>query len=406
MRRWKTAALFAQPAIVCDDQNCGQKLDRRHTDTHAEHIARCNGNRVCLQARLVDTLLWSKYDPLYSGGPSIVESFGYYARIRLALKCDTDTLHYKEAQQLNHSKQHNRIGIDLGGSKIEGIVLGHDHRIVHRKRIATPASSYEAILESLCQLIADLQSTQSETLSVGIGTPGSPSPQSGLMRNSNTTVLNGKNLQADFENKLGYAVRLENDANCFALSEALLGAGMNAPTVFGVIIGTGTGGGFVINGKLLSGANAIAGEWGHNTIPASARELLTEDRPCYCGRKNCIETVLCGSGLVRTHQELHGNDKVQDANIIAQLAEQGDRNAIATLRRYSEQLAACLATVINTFDPHTIVLGGGLSNIESLYDQVHEFLPTHVFSDVITTKIVPPVHGDASGTVGGACLWS
>ncbi len=305
------------------------------------------------------------------------------------------------------SSRKQRIGVDLGGTKIEGIVLDPDGQVPHRLRVATPKESYQAVVSATCALIEELQQSIGQRLSVGIGTPGSRSKQTGLMRNCNSTVLNDKPLQADIESELGYSVRLENDANCFALSEAIMGAGQEFRSVFGVIIGTGTGGGIVINRQLVNGPNGIAGEWGHNPIPSSVRSLINADRPCYCGRVNCIETVLSGSGLLATWQELHGGSQagVIDAEQIADLAGKGDPDAIGTLRRYSELFAGCLATVINTLDPEAIVLGGGLSNIQPIYPMLDEFLPAHVFSDYVATRILQPLHGDSSGALGAACLW-
>lgn len=300
-----------------------------------------------------------------------------------------------------------RIGIDLGDTKIEGIVLEEDQSVSQRLRIPTPADSYHDIVIRTCDLIAELQQSLPSPATVGLGTPGSPSPRTGLMRNCNSVVLNDKPLQADLERRLGYAVRLENDANCFALSEALLGAGKDYRTVFGVIIGTGTGGGIVVDGQLLSGANGISGEWGHNTIPLAIAGLVNGDRPCYCGRRNCIETVLNGAGLIATYNEVNPfSSSLQiDARTIASLAQKGDGNATMALRRYSEILAGCLATIINTLDPDAIVLGGGLSNITLLYPMLAEYLPQHVFSDSLSTRILPPAYGDASGARGAACLW-
>lgn len=297
-----------------------------------------------------------------------------------------------------------RIGIDLGGSKIEGIILDAGFQLRARQRIDTPAGDYNAIVNAVVDLVAMLQSEAGQQLTVGIGTPGSLSPDSGLMRNCNSTCLNGKPLKQDLEKLLGYNIRLENDANCFALTEALMGAGRDYKSVFGVIIGTGTGGGIVINKSLLTGPNGIAGEWGHNTVPAAIAHLLGKARPCYCGRSNCIETVLSGPGMSLTHQEHAGS--ALPAKRITELARAGDEAAMATLARYSEMLAGCLATVINVVDPEVIVLGGGLSNIETLYQDVPRYLASHVFSDAMLTTLSPPAFGDASGARGAACLWS
>lgn len=305
------------------------------------------------------------------------------------------------------SETQQRIGIDLGGTKIEGIVLEPDNHVSQRLRVATPKNSYSDVIEAACSVVEELQQDSEQLLSVGFGTPGSESPKTGLMRNCNSTALNDKPLKIDLEERLGYPIRLENDANCFALSEAIMGAGRGAQTVFGVIIGTGTGGGVVVGGQLLNGPNGITGEWGHNSIPLAVASMIGAERDCYCGRKNCIETVLCGAGLVTTFREMYGDDELPalDAQQLAEMADRDEAKALSALRRYSEQLAGCLATVINTLDPDVIVLGGGLSNIKSVYPMLAEFLPEHVFSDFVATPILPPTHGDASGALGAACLW-
>lgn len=296
-----------------------------------------------------------------------------------------------------------RIGIDLGGSKTEGIILGDDGLVVSRIREATPQGSYEETVELVRSISLRLQQEAKESLTVGIGTPGALSPESGLMKNCNSICLNGRPLKADIEAALGYEVMMENDANCFVLSEALLGAAKEFETVFGVIIGTGTGGGICIDGQLLSGRNRIAGEWGHNTIPQSARHLIGSDRPCYCGRLNCVETLLSGPGLSQTHLEATG--KNCSAEVIARQAGAGNADAISSLETYVESLATCLASVINVLDPDAIVLGGGLSNIDYLYESLPEKLVPHVFSDSFSTRLLKPAFGDASGARGAACLW-
>lgn len=296
-----------------------------------------------------------------------------------------------------------RIGIDLGGTKIEGIILAPDYSVLECQRVATPIDDYTQTVHAVCALVEQLQSKANRKLSVGIGTPGTLSPLSGTMKNCNSTCLNGMSLKDDIEASLGYPVRLENDANCFALSEALQGSGQTYRSVFGVIIGTGTGGGFVFDKSLVTGPNSICGEWGHNSLPATARHLIGEDRACYCGRVNCVETVLSGGGLGQTHYELSGERLSAEA--IARQAQQQDRQAMQSIDRYCAQLAACLATVINILDPHAIVLGGGLSNIERIYQQVPDYLPEYVFSDQLLTKLLPPKFGDASGARGAACLW-
>ena len=223
------------------------------------------------------------------------------------------------------------------------------------------------------------------------------------MKNCNSICLNGEPLKVDIENRLGYATRIENDANCFALSEACYGVAISARTVFGVILGTGTGGGIVIDKQLHTGPNRIAGEWGHNCIPNSVRELIAQDRQCYCGRTNCNETVLSGRGLKQSYLERSGIDL--EATEIARLANSGDVEASETVQTYCKQLACCLSTVVNLMDPDMIVLGGGLSNISQLYTQVPSLMNEHVFTDNMLTKLSAPKFGDASGAIGAACLW-
>lgn len=281
-----------------------------------------------------------------------------------------------------------RIGIDLGGTKIEAVLMSAEGELTEKIRIDTPADNYDATLATLCSLVERLQPSDDDLYPVGIGTPGALSRISGLMKNSNSLCLNDRALQKDIERRLGYEVRLENDANCFTLSEAHYGAGKDSNTVFGVIIGTGTGGGIVINKQLHSGPNGIAGEWGHNSVPASVRELMEADRQCYCGRRNCIETVLSGRGLKQTFQEKFGGD--EEAEKIALLAEQGDRSAADCIRLYCQQLARCLATIVNVIDPDMIVLGGGLSNIVELYDSVPAQMQDFVFTDSLLTKLSAP----------------
>ncbi|MBM87954.1 MAG: fructokinase [Gammaproteobacteria bacterium] len=294
-----------------------------------------------------------------------------------------------------------RIGVDVGGSKIEAIVIRNDGSVAEKIRVDTPAESYSATVEMICNVIKRLQ--MAVPLSVGIGTPGAISMPSQLMKNSNSVCLNNRPFKKDIEKTLGYEIRLENDANCFTLSEAHYGAAKDSKNVFGVIIGTGCGGGVVIDKKLVTGPNSIAGEWGHNPIPISARELIKADRACYCGKTNCNETVLSGRGLQQTFNELTGQKK--SAKLISASAINGDTAAIKCIEIYADQLARCLSTIINILDPHIIVLGGGLSNIELLYGLVPNYLNGNVFTDVIHTKILAPTFGDASGALGAACLW-
>ena len=289
-----------------------------------------------------------------------------------------------------------RIGIDLGGTKIEGILLADSGDILQRHRVDTPKGDYQLTLQKIRSLIDQL--TDDKHLAIGIGTPGAPSPETGLMRNANSTCLNGQPLQQDLEELLQRPVRVANDADCFALSEANDGAGKDANSVFGVIVGTGTGGGLVIHKQLLQGPNAIAGEWGHNPLPWPQENELPGPQ-CYCGKQGCVETWLSGPGLARDH-----GGEIQAKEIIQQ-AKQGEKQALATLERYYDRMARCLALVINIVDPDVIVLGGGLSNVETLYNEVPRRLPRYVFSDTLKTQLKPPVHGDSSGVRGAAWLW-
>lgn len=293
----------------------------------------------------------------------------------------------------------NRIGIDLGGTKIEGVLLDSAGDIKRRERLPTPQEDYPGILDAISALIALL--TDDKHLPIGIGTPGSVSPLSPVMRNSNSTYLNGKHLLGDLEQHLDRAVRLANDANCFALSEASDGAGKDSPVVFGVILGTGVGGGIVVDGKLIQGPSGVSGEWGHNTMPEV--EDLKRGRECFCGRLDCVETWISGPGLAKTYAT-HSR-KTLSALEIAALDVSGESMARQVLDGYFEQLAGALAGVINMLDPDTIVLGGGVSNIERLYQEVHSRLGKYVFSDHVGTRIVKAQHGDSSGVRGAAWLW-
>lgn len=294
-----------------------------------------------------------------------------------------------------------RIGIDLGGTKIEGIVLEDDGGISHRRRIGTPAGDYPGTVAAIVSLVASLEADRGRRCRVGIGTPGSLSPSSGLMRNANSTCLIGKPLDRDLSVQLARPVRIANDADCFALSEASDGAGQGANSVFGVIIGTGTGGGVVVGGRLLVGSNGIAGEWGHNPLPWRKDEERPGP-PCYCGKHGCIETFLSGPGLARDYPDPPGADSGEQ---VAEAAEQGDPLAEACLRRYETRLARALASVINIIDPEIIVLGGGLSKMGRLYRNVPTLWGDHVFSDTVLTRLLPPIHGDSGGARGAAWLW-
>jgi fructokinase len=296
-----------------------------------------------------------------------------------------------------------RIGIDLGGTKIEGIALDGRGRALARLRVPTPAGDYEATVRTLSDLVLRLEADTGATGTVGVGTPGSPSPHSGLMRNCNSVCLNGRALQTDLERSLGRPVRLANDADCFALSEATDGAGVGARSVFGVILGTGTGGGIVVDGRLLAGPNGVAGEWGHNPLPW-ARDDERPGAPCYCGKQGCIETFLSGSGLSRAYAAASGRE-AKAAEVARLAAEAGDAAAVAALESYADRLARGLASVINVLDPDVIVLGGGLSGVADVYRRVPVIWGRYVFSDVVRTRLSPPTHGDASGVRGAAWLW-
>ncbi len=293
-----------------------------------------------------------------------------------------------------------RIGIDLGGTKIEGIALAHDGATLANRRIDTPRE-YEATVDAIAGLVSDLERDAGARGSVGIGIPGAITP-AGVVKNANSTWLIGQPLGAALEQRLGRPVRLMNDANCFALSEASDGAAAGAECVFGVIIGTGVGGGIVMNGRVHVGANLIGGEWGHNALPwPTAYEL--PGPPCYCGRAGCIETWCSGPALARDHEHVTG--QLMDGRAIVRAAAEGDASARATLDRHHERLARGLASVVNVLDPDVIVLGGGLSNIPGIADAVAQRMPPWVFSDTLTTRVVRHIHGDASGVRGAAWLW-
>jgi len=295
-----------------------------------------------------------------------------------------------------------RIGIDLGGSKIEAAALDGAGRVRARRRMATPAGSYEGTLAAVRELVAGIEAELGRRCTVGVGIPGASSPATGLVKNANSTWLIGRPFERDLARVLERPVRLANDANCFALSEAVDGAGRGAEVVFGVILGTGVGGGIVVRGRMVLGANAIAGEWGHNPLP-NPRDDERPGPPCYCGRHGCVETFLSGPGLSRDHALATGVG-LEPAEIAAR-ALQGEGAAAATLARYEERLARALGVVINILDPDVIVLGGGLSQIERLYRQVPRHWGAHIFSDRADTRLAPPLHGDASGVRGAAWLW-
>jgi fructokinase len=296
-----------------------------------------------------------------------------------------------------------RIGIDLGGTKVEIVALSSDGRELLRRRIPTPNEDYRGTLATIATLVRGVEQELGEPGTVGVGTPGSISRTTGLLRGSNSVCLNGKPIRADLESLLGREVRITNDANCFALSEATDGAARGAEIVFGAILGTGVGAGVVVRGTVLVGANAIAGEWGHNPLPWST----DDERPgaaCFCGQHGCIETFLSGPGLERDHHKLSGERA--GAQAIANRAERGDKACCATLERYEDRLARGLAHIINILDPDVIVLGGGMSNIARLYSNVPNLWGRWVFSDRVDTRLVKHEHGDSSGVRGAAWLWT
>jgi predicted NBD/HSP70 family sugar kinase len=296
-----------------------------------------------------------------------------------------------------------RIGIDLGGTKTEIIAFDARGAVLDRRREPTPPGDYAAAIALIARMVKWAEVQVGERGTVGIGTPGSLSPATGLLRNSNSTAFNGKPLKQDLERALGREVRVANDANCFALSEARDGAARGAAVVFGAILGTGVGGGVVIDGRVLEGINAIGGEWGHNPLPWPE----DDERPgpgCFCGRRGCIETFLSGPGLALDHA-VHGGEALTAEEIVRRAAT-GDAATQDTLARYEARLARALAVVINLIDPDVIVLGGGLSNIERLYTNVPQLWKKWIFSDVVGTKLVRNLHGDSSGVRGAAWLWN
>jgi len=293
-----------------------------------------------------------------------------------------------------------RIGIDLGGTKIEGIALANDGTIATRIRVSTP-KSYDASLAAIADLVTRIENEVKEPCSVGIGIPGAITP-AGLVKNANSTWLNGHPLAIDLESKLARPVRLMNDANCFAISEAADGAGAGADVVFGVILGTGVGGGVVVSGKCLEGPNRVAGEWGHNPLP----RMTPDEYPgptCYCGQRGCIETFLSGPAFEREFARRTGIERTSAE--IADAAPRGEVVAVEMLSRYRDRLARALASVINVIDPDVIVLGGGMSNLPQLAESVQPLLAKYVFSNDVLTKVVKNLHGDSSGVRGAAWLW-
>jgi fructokinase len=295
-----------------------------------------------------------------------------------------------------------RIGIDLGGTKIEGIALDATGRTLLRRRIPAPRGDYDSTLAAVVSLVQEIERELGCVGTVGVGIPGAISPASGLVKNANSTWLNGLPLGDDLPRRLGRPVRFANDANCFVLSEAADGAAAGAHVVFGAIIGTGTGGGVVVDGRGLTGPNVVAGEWGHNPLPWP-RSGEWPGPSCYCGRTGCIETFLSGPGLARDYAEA-GSSPISALEISTR-SEAGEPRALACLDRYDDRMARALASVINLLDPDVIVLGGGLSNMERLYTSVPKRWGSFVFSDRVDTRLVRAAHGDSSGVRGAAWLW-
>ncbi len=297
-----------------------------------------------------------------------------------------------------------RIGIDLGGTKIEGAALaGPDDDILWRRRVATPPGDYPATVAAIADLVAEIERELGRSGTVGIATPGAVSRQTCLMKNCNSTCLNGRPLARDIEDALGREVRTANDADCLAISEALDGAGRGARVVFGVILGTGVGGGLAIDGLPIQGPNGITGEWGHTPMPASAIHGASA-RPCYCGLDNCVETFLSGGALAATHIEQGGAQVAGPA--VVDRAAIGEPAALRAMELHYERLAAALAVVLNVLDPDVIVLGGGLSVIEAIYEEVPRRWGAYVFSDTVATPLLAARYGDSSGVRGAARLWA
>jgi fructokinase len=295
-----------------------------------------------------------------------------------------------------------QIGVDLGGTKIEAIALDADTPVAVRRRVATPRD-YAGTLDTMVRLVAEIEAETGRTGSVGVGIPGVVSNTTGLVKNANSTWLIGRPLLADLEGRLSRPVRVANDANCFTLSEAIDGAGQGFETVFGVILGTGVGGGIAIRQRIHEGPNQIAGEWGHNPLPWMTEEERAAAPGCYCGKYGCVETFLSGPGFERDHA-LGSGAQCSSADIVRSAASR-DAHAIRTLERYHDRLARALASVINLLDPDAVVLGGGMSNLPDLPSAVSALLPRYVFSDTVLTKIVLNAHGDSSGVRGAAWLW-
>ena len=295
-----------------------------------------------------------------------------------------------------------RIGVDLGGTKIAAIGLDSLGEILAEERTATPAHDYDGTLDAIADLVSKIENITGSAASVGVGTPGSIAPSTGRLQNANSTWLNGKSLDRDLQTRLGRPVRLANDANCFALSEAIDGAGAGAQCVFGVILGTGCGGGIVHDGRLIDGPRGIGGEWGHNPLPWPEPAELPGPE-CWCGKRGCMESWVSGPALARDHREATG--ETLTAEEIAGKALSGDRACQETLQRHASRLARGLAAVVNIVDPEVVVLGGGLSEMPHLYDALPDLMAPFIFASDARVTIRPPVHGSASGVRGAAWLW-
>ncbi len=296
-----------------------------------------------------------------------------------------------------------RIGIDLGGTKIEAIALDSNGDLLCRHRVATPQGDYHGTVAAIISLVRRIEEEYQLRGSVGMGIPGAMARDTGLVKNANSVCLIGQPLQRDIEEQLQREIRITNDANCFAVSESVDGAAAGAQVVFGVIVGTGCGGGIAINGQAITGLNAIAGEWGHNALPWPNRDE-SDGADCYCGHRGCIETWLSGPGFVRDYHD-HGGDRSLNAADVVAVAERGDVVAESALQRYEDRMARSLASIINVLDPEIIVLGGGMSNVSRLYRNVPNLWERYVFTNRCSTPLVPPRHGDSSGVRGAAWLW-
>src|SRR5213076_1182433 len=391
------------PGNVLHHQIAVMGLDHRVVDVDDVRMIELPGKRRFREERLVRHALGYRIGVLFEEehldgevalGEWIAREIDAAGRARADLAHDcifSDLLLWLEGHgRAQVSMTLLRIGVDIGGTKIEALALDAAGREVFRKRIPTPRGDYEATVAAVVSLVAEAGAG-----TVGVGIPGALSRATGRVKNANSTWLIGRSLKEDLERALKREIRLENDANCFALSEAVDGAGQGARVVFGAILGTGVGGGIVVDGRVLTGPNAIAGEWGHNPLPLPSEADLPLP-PCYCGRLGCIETYLSGPGLARDHQQITGA-RLTPEEIVALGGE--------SLRRYEERLARALATVINLLDPDVIVLGGGMSNVERLYGEVPRLWGPHVFSDRVTTRLARHAHGDSSGVRGAAWLW-